>query len=68
MAILMGKMLGVSTDHIHPQLTVTSNVKRPYNCHLDCSELRATGCFVMRDFEEGLREVFGNAGLLPKDN
>lgn len=23
---------------------------------------------ICRDFEEGLREVFGNAGLLPKEN
>lgn len=60
MAVTMGRVMGLSTDHLIPVREPSSSVPRPYNSQLDCTTTRAIFPTSQIDFETGIRDVLSS--------
>lgn len=58
--LLMGDILSIPTDHIHPAGDTSAGgvAPRPKDCHLDSSVLRGLGYGQDTDFRQALTEIF----------
>ena len=57
MACVIGRELGLSTDHLVPVREPTSGAPRPYDSQLDCSTTRAAFSTSQTPFKSGIRSV-----------
>ena len=57
MACIIGRELGLPTDHLVPVREPTAGAPRPYDCRLDCTSTRAAFPTSQTPFVSGIRSV-----------
>lgn len=62
MTLTVGRVLGVSTDHIRPGPAARQKARRPVAALLDSGHIRALGFDIFTTFEDGVRRLLGRHG------
>jgi dTDP-4-dehydrorhamnose reductase len=57
MAVLMGKVFNLSTDHLEPSHAESSTTPRPHDVRMDTSRLDSLGLMFHTPFAEGMEAV-----------
>lgn len=55
-AVAIGKIFNIPTDHITPDPNAPPGAPRPRDCHLDTTALNLMGCLSLTPFEEGIKK------------
>lgn len=53
----IGRLFGLSTDHVQPDGNQPSGAPRPRDCHLDTSTIRLMGLLSLTNFEVGIKNA-----------